>query len=286
MTTIADAAQRTGTVRSGDVDLFYRVFGRPGATPVVIFHGANYYDSADWIDVGTALAADRMVAVYDTRGFGRSGWSPSKDYSLDAHMADIRALLDHLGWPKAVAMGHSQGGGRSILFASRFPDRVSALVIVDHCPGRGVAVPDVKQSIGNRPMVFESIAAAQKSMSRHTDTPPGSKARARLDEILTKVEGGYGFPRDPDYLNGVPVGGEGRKPGIVVTDMWQELAAVRCPILLLRGMQSDRYSEASLARIKSDYPAIRRVDIACGHDVAGAAPDALIAAVRDFLRSL
>ena len=71
--------QQTGRVRSGDVDLFYRVFGEPGRTPVLIFHGANYYDSADWIEVGTALAQDRQVIAWDVRGFGESDWSPSKD---------------------------------------------------------------------------------------------------------------------------------------------------------------------------------------------------------------
>ncbi len=34
-------AQRTGTVPSGDVTLFYRLFGIPGATPIIILHGAN-----------------------------------------------------------------------------------------------------------------------------------------------------------------------------------------------------------------------------------------------------
>ena len=60
MTVETQVAQRTGTVPSGDVKLFYRVFGKPGATPILIFHGANYYDSADWIDVGGALASDRV----------------------------------------------------------------------------------------------------------------------------------------------------------------------------------------------------------------------------------
>ena len=34
---------RTGRVNSGDVTLFYRVFGKPGGTPIWIGHGSNYY---------------------------------------------------------------------------------------------------------------------------------------------------------------------------------------------------------------------------------------------------
>lgn len=280
------ARQRTGTVRSGDVDLFYRVFGQPGKTPILIFHGANYYDSADWIGVGTALATDREVAAWDTRGFGKSGWSKSKDYSLDTQMADINALLDHLGWTKVIAMGHSMGGGRSVVFTARFPQRVAALVIVDHCPGKGGGVPSGKQSINNKPTVFPSLTDAEKSMSRHPAGPPGSPSRKRLDEILKPVEGGFTNPRDPDYMNGVPIGGENRAPKIVVEDTWKELASIRCPIMLVRGTKSDRYDEAKLVRMTNEFPHVKRIDVESGHDVAGGAPDALVKGVRSFLDGL
>jgi pimeloyl-ACP methyl ester carboxylesterase len=42
------AKHRTGTVTSGDVELFYRAFGRPGATPILIVHGLSFF-SYDWI---------------------------------------------------------------------------------------------------------------------------------------------------------------------------------------------------------------------------------------------
>lgn len=271
----------TGTVSSGDVTLFYRLFGKPGATPVLIFHGANYYDSADWIEVASELASDRQVLAWDTRGFGKSTWSPSKDYSLDAHMGDVNTLLDHLGWNEVIAMGHSMGGGRSILFSARFPDRVEKLVIVDHCPGKGGGLAvSTKQSINNPRAVFPSIEAAQESMSRDTSTPTGSPAHDRLMAILEPVEGGYAYPRDPDYMNPVPVGGEDREPKIVVEDMWAELASVRCPILIVRGTRSDRYTPEALKRVATEFPHIKVVDVESGHDVAGGAPDQLIAAVR------
>jgi pimeloyl-ACP methyl ester carboxylesterase len=283
--TVTTTAHRTGTVRSGDVNLYYRVFGKPGATPAVIFHGANYYDSADWIEVGGAVATDREVVAYDTRGFGNTGPSPSKDYSLDAHMGDATGLLDHLRWKKVVAIGHSMGGGRSILFSSRFPERVAGLVIVDHCPQRGGGVAPPKQAIGNKPLVFATVEAAQKEMSRDANTPVGSKARARLDAFLKTVPGGYAFPRDPDYMNPVPLGGEGRAPKIVVEDMWKELAAVRCPILLVRAIKSDRYNADTLAKVAREYPKIERIDLDCGHDVAGGAPGPLTSAIREFVKA-
>ena len=75
---MANEEQRTGTFGAGDVTIFYRAFGRPGRTPILIIHGSNYYDSYDWIDVASALAGDREVVVPDKRGWGKSTWSPKQ----------------------------------------------------------------------------------------------------------------------------------------------------------------------------------------------------------------
>lgn len=281
------AEHRTGTVRSGDVDIFYRHFGAPGLAPIVITHGANYYDSWDWIDVAAALAADREVIAYDTRGFGRSDWSPAKNYGPDAQMADINAVLDRQGWDKAIIMGHSQGGGRAILFGSRFAARVAGVVIVDHCPGRAATGPAAaKQSVDNPALVFATVEAAMESMSRDENVPEGSPARDRLDAILTEVDGGLVYPRDPDSTNPVPVGPVGIKgwtPEIEVADMWAELAAIKSPTMIIRATRSNRYGPEALARVRDEYPDIMLVDVDSGHDVAGAAPAELIAAVKGFL---
>ena len=100
--------QRIARVNSGDVSLFYRVFGSPGKTPLMILHGSNYYDSYDWINVATQLAVDREVVTPDRRGWGESEWSKSKNYSRDALMADILAVKAAMKWTEQpIVAGHS-----------------------------------------------------------------------------------------------------------------------------------------------------------------------------------
>ncbi len=275
------ADHRTGKVQSGDVSLFYRHFGAGGGIPMLICHGANYYDSADWIGVAGALSSDREVVAWDTRGFGESGWSASKNYSLDAQTGDAAAIMDHLGWDTAIVAGHSMGGRHAIVFSSRLPERTQATVIVDHCPGRGGATLSSEQSVGNPTKVFETVEAALAVMSR---APPTDDAgRKRVEEALKPVDGGFVFRRDPDFANPIPVGIDGWTPRFDVTDVWAELARVTAPTLIIRGTLSDRYGDAEIARVHAEFPHIAWTEIVSGHDVAGAAPDALVEAIRGFL---
>ncbi len=269
---------RAGSIRSGDVTLFYRHFGARGATPVLILHGANYYDSADWVDVASALAADREVVTWDMRGFGASSWSPSKDYSYDAILGDMTALLGHFGWSRAVIVGHSLGGSYAVLFAARFPQQTAGLVLVDHCPGK---VNAAAVSVGNKTKIYPTIEVALADTSREKAIPPGSPQWARLQQIFKQVEGGFVFQRDPDYGNRVPPGGGTAK--IKPADTRAELATVQTPVLILRGTQTDRYTPEPLARVARDFPKVELVDVNSGHDVATGAPDALITTVGRFL---
>lgn len=269
-------SHRTGKVASGDVTIFYRHFGKPGGTPVIILHGANYYDSADWIGIASALAHDREVVVRDARGFGQSGWSPSKSYDHEANCRDIEAVLNHLGWDKAVIMGHSMGGGQAIVFASRFAERTAGLVIVDHCPGQAAPASPL---VGNQSVVFATIDAARDAMSRHRD----KSEDARLAEILKPVDGGFIMAsRDPDFGNQVPQG-DVSGPRMEITDTWDELAAVHAPVLLFRAINSNRYNAETLERVKTEFHHIVLVEMDTGHDVPGAAPGALAEATSEFL---
>jgi esterase len=281
-------AQSTGWVASGDVRLFYRHFGRPGGTPILIHHGANYYDSADWIEIARELAVDREVAVYDARGYANSTWSPSKNYSIDAALEDSLAVLDHLGWKDGVLLGHSRGGGIVIFLASSYPQRCRGVVVVDrplHLPLGRFAPRDGKPAVGRPMKVYPTIEDALSQLSRSRDVAPGTKAGARLEEFLKPVQGGFAIPKwDPDRSNTIPIDCPGWKSNYEHDDLWPALEKVTAPILVIRGTRSDRFPPRALERLARDFPQIQRVDVPSGHDVAAEAPVALVQHVSRFVR--
>jgi 3-oxoadipate enol-lactonase len=98
--------------------------GGPGV-PVVLVH-ADWTDSRIWTPLVPLLRDRYRVIRYDLRGFGRSS-RPARPFS---RLADLRALLEHLGIADAVLVGHSGGGGTALELALHDSGRTKALVLV------------------------------------------------------------------------------------------------------------------------------------------------------------
>jgi pimeloyl-ACP methyl ester carboxylesterase len=274
--------QRNGRVNSGDVSIFYRAFGARGGTPILLMHGANYFDSYDWITVAEALASDREVATFDKRGFGESGWSPSKDYSVDANMGDILAVIGELKWQRPIVVGHSASGRLAISFVANFPDKAARLIVVDSGLAREEGGGGGRPTVGNAPLVFESVEAAMAHFAKLSNPPRISHDRERAQAALVKVDKGYMLKRDPDFQNTKPQGEGANLPQRVSRDVWQELATVKCPTMIVRGLRSDRYTPEIIARISRDYPSVEWATVNSQHDVADQASQELVAAIRKF----
>jgi esterase len=281
---LPNVPHRTGRVASGDVTIFYRRFGNPGRTPILVMHGANYFDSYDWIGVAGALATDREVVAFDRRGWGESSWSPSKDYSVDAHVDDALAVVSAMRWDKVIVMGHSASARVVVSLAANFPDKLAGLIVVDPLMQiEAAAGGGQRPATGNPPLVFPSIEAAMASFAKLNNPPRIAHDRERALNALVSIDGSFMLKRDPDNGNARPIGEGAQMPRRPRTDVWQDLAAVKVPTVLVRGLRSDRWDNpAILARLTADYTKIAIVTVDAQHDVADQAPDALIAHVRKF----
>ena len=74
------------------------------------------------------LAEARKLVRYDGRGSGLSDREVA-DYSLDAHMLDLEAVVDRLGLERFALLGATHAGPVAITYAARHPKRVSQLVL-------------------------------------------------------------------------------------------------------------------------------------------------------------
>jgi pimeloyl-ACP methyl ester carboxylesterase len=123
---------------AGDgVRLFYTDDGTGNGTlpPLLLVHGWGA-DSHQWSWHIDALAAAHRVIAVDLRGHGYST-VPETGNTPRAMAEDLRALLDHLGLPQVVPVGHSMGGQVVSILAVEHPERVRALAVLD--PGYGMS---------------------------------------------------------------------------------------------------------------------------------------------------
>ena len=117
----------------------------PRRTVIIHGHELSYLDSGmgsavlfihgilgsqrQWIHLIDRMHDDHRVIVPDLFGHGESD-KPVGDYSLGAHAATLRDLLDRLGIERVTLVGHSLGGGIAMEFYYLFPERVERLVLV------------------------------------------------------------------------------------------------------------------------------------------------------------
>jgi pimeloyl-ACP methyl ester carboxylesterase len=129
-------ASATRYAKSGDVHIAYRTFGS-GRVDVVV---AEQWFSNVEIErevrplarFNDRLSAFARVIRFDKRGVGLSDPVPATALpTLEEWMDDLRAVLDDVGTQKAAIVTAMAGGFMACVFAATYPDRVSALVLID-----------------------------------------------------------------------------------------------------------------------------------------------------------
>ncbi len=113
-------------IQVGDVELWHRITGE--GEPVVQIHGAGFgHFNLDPVTPAIADAGFRVVD-YDMRGYGASD-KPLQHYDMEVWADDLAALMDVLGIDKAHVHGTSMGGMIAIVFAGKYPERTTSVVI-------------------------------------------------------------------------------------------------------------------------------------------------------------
>lgn len=98
-------------------------------TPVIYLNG-QFATQGYWRRVTAELGADWRHITYDERARGRKS-KRSADYSFEAAVRDVHAVLDARGVERAVVVGWSYGAFVAAHFAERNPDRTAGVVMVE-----------------------------------------------------------------------------------------------------------------------------------------------------------
>ncbi len=90
------------------------------------------------------LAAHHTLVRYDQRGSGLSDRNRT-DFTLEAEVNDLETVIDYLKLKRMALLGTSCGGPTAIAYATRYPRRVSHLILYGtYADGKEIATAEVK----------------------------------------------------------------------------------------------------------------------------------------------
>lgn len=110
----------------------------------------------NWVRMAPYLPENYRLLIPDLVGHGDSSIGSSEDYTIEAQAAMLEAFLDRLDVDQMDMAGNSMGGGITVYFASRYPDRVRTIALYD--PAGSDRFPsqlDEALARGENPLVVE-----------------------------------------------------------------------------------------------------------------------------------
>lgn len=116
------------TLSLPDIQLSYLEWNQ-GKEPLLLLHGLADH-ALVWSSLGDYLAQDYHIVAPDMRGHGESS-KPETGYTFTDAIADLEALMKHLGWSSAHVIGHSWTGKLALIWAREHPERLRSMILVD-----------------------------------------------------------------------------------------------------------------------------------------------------------
>jgi len=119
----------------------YEVVGK-GKKNLLILHGWKG-QIAHWMPTATELKNRYKVILLDLPGFGGST-KPNENWGVYEYAGFTAKFIQSIGIKKASVLGHSFGGRIAILLASRYPELIERLILVD---AAGMEIKSTREKI-------------------------------------------------------------------------------------------------------------------------------------------
>jgi pimeloyl-ACP methyl ester carboxylesterase len=260
----------------------YTEWGDPSNDEVALcVHGLTR-NGRDFDALAATLQNRRRVACPDIAGRGRSDWLTDKSqYNFITYCADMTALLARLRGTAVDWVGTSMGGQIGMILAAQPNTPIRRLVLNDIGPLVPKEAPRRLLSyVGKLPPPFESLAAAE-SYIRQIYAPFGALPDAQWAHItrhsVRAAEGGYVLAYDPGIVEPL------RDMQRTDFDIWPLWDRIRCPVLVIRGAESDVLLRKTAEEMTRRGPPVELVEIdGVGHAPTMTAPEQ-VRLVTDWL---
>jgi pimeloyl-ACP methyl ester carboxylesterase len=218
--------------------LHYLEWDGPGAKPTVVCAHGLTRNARDFDTLGAALQPEFRVICPDVVGRGQSDWlTNADDYGLVQYLADMTALIARLDVEHVDWVGTSMGGLIGMRLAAQPSTPIRRLILNDVGPYVAQsAMQRIADYVGEDPR-FADLHETEAYL-RKVHAPFGCLSDddwRHMAEHSTRPlgNGGYRLHYDP------AIGEIYKKKPVEAIELWDVWDAIRCPVLVLRGAESD-----------------------------------------------
>lgn len=274
--------------QSQGLRLHYADWGNENAPPLLLVHGGRDH-CRSWDLIARSLQPHFHVLAPDLRGHGDSDWTKGGSYSLTEYAYDLSRLVRSTTAGKVAIIGHSMGGMVGLTVSGTFPDKVSALVVLD-----GVTVlPNAKRLpaheriakwVGQldgledrKPRRYRTIEEAAAQMLAHNKRLPHALAlHLATFGVRRNEDDTYSWKFDPYQRAMAP-------HRLLPDDHISLWSRITCPTLLLHAGESFLKSSETAGLANYFQHARAETISGAGHWLHHDKPDEVLGHIRTFL---
>ncbi|MBU2551023.1 MAG: alpha/beta hydrolase [Proteobacteria bacterium] len=283
------------------VRLHYISVGRGGL--MIFLHGFPEYWE-EWTGQLAEFGRTHQAVAFDMRGYNLSSKPEDvESYNIAGLIEDLRALAEHLGHRKFTLVAHDWGGGVAWSFATRHPDWLDRLVVVN-APHAAVFARELRdnpaQRQASRYMLLLRGPEAEKTLAANryawlAEAVWGGNSRWNAPETIRRryyeawsqpgaLTGNVNFYRASPLYPPTSAEEETRLSRILTLD--RAVFSVKVPTLVIWGEEDEALLIGNLEGLDDyvDDLTVRRVPDGT-HWVIHEQPDVVNGMIRDFMRS-
>ena len=265
-------------VEVNGLNIHYLDWGGPSGRDLLLVHGQGG-NGHNWDHIASVLRQEFRVIAVDQRGHGDSDhtWD---GYGVASFASDLAEFVEKVGIAPCDYVGASLGARNGIAYAGDRSDHLKHFVCLDYGPEMSVASARNQISgMNRRPLGWRSIDEYVELQMRSNARPGEDYYRHQATHALRlNYAGKYVAKSDPDmfWLNG--------SFGVrEVPYLWEQWSRITCPIMEMKGSESDFLSDEIRARMMRMQPSMTWVDAPeSGHGITGDNPEFLIEELRAF----
>lgn len=265
--------------------LFHYVDWGGEGRPAVFLHGGGL-TARTWDLVCLALRTRLRCVALDLRGHGDSQWSSDGRYSFDDHATDLAAFVGHLGVEGFLLVGMSLGALTALTYAEQDGHPLDGLVLVDAGPRLGPPRPTQGGSERIRnffaaPPILNSVEDFVERAIAFNPARDRALLRTSLLHNLRRLPNGT-WTWKYDRLGLLNRNQEQFRASMAA--LAGKVHRVACPTLIVRGAESDVFSDEDAEYLARGLQNGRWRKVAgAGHTVQGDNPKGLLEALSGFL---